>query len=306
MNLSSRESGIVFRIMAELSRGHGSRELRERVGPLFLRLLDAQFFASYVWSDRSATFEERVAVNMTDENLRTYESHYQFCDPITPILQRRRRATAVAEIISRRGLESTEFFNDFLARDGLHFGMNYYAYAGGLNIGDVRIWRARNREDFSRREVEILDAIGPAFTNAMRTALAREGHDRGVLSLLDALDRVQARPKLTRREKEIAMAAVLGKSDREIADECGSPTRRCAPTSGTSSRSWGCPAGTSSSGASPCTSPRAFLSARSPGSAGIPARANLGSYSTPCAGKDARAPRRAIPKRLRPQPVLSA
>ena len=143
MNLSSRESGIVFRIMAELSYGHGSRELRDRVGPLLLRLLNAQFFASYVWSERSATFEERVAVNMTDENLRSYESHYQFCDPITPILQRRRRATAVAEIISRRCLESTEFFNDFLARDGLHFGMNYYAYAGGINIGDLRIWRAR-------------------------------------------------------------------------------------------------------------------------------------------------------------------
>ena len=99
--------------------------------------------------------------------------------------------------------------------------MNYYAYAGGINIGDLRIWRARNREDFSRREIEILDSIGPAFTNAMRTALAREGHDRGALSLLDALDRVEARPKLTRREKEIAMAALLGKSDREIADECG-------------------------------------------------------------------------------------
>ena len=221
MNLSSRESGIVFRIMAELSCGHDSRELRERVGPLLLRLLDAQFFASYVWSDRFGTFEERVAVNMTDENLCTYESHYQFRDPITPVLQRRRRATAVSEIISRPHLESTEFFNDFLARDGLHFGMNYYAYAGGLNIGDLRIWRARNREDFSRREIEILDAIGPAFTNAMRTALAREGHDHGVLLLLDALNRVQARPKLTRREQEIAMAALLGKSDREIADGCG-------------------------------------------------------------------------------------
>ena len=221
MNLSSKESGIVFRIMAELSYGHGSRELRERVGPLLLRLLDAQFFASYVWSDPSAAFEERVSVNMTDENLRTYESHYQFCDPITPILQRRRRATAVAEIISRRRLESTEFFNDFLARDGLWFGMNYYAYSAGTNIGDLRIWRARDKEDFSRREIDILDSIGPAFTNAMRTALAREGHDHGVLSLMIALERVQSRATLTRREKEIAMAAILGKSDREIADECG-------------------------------------------------------------------------------------
>ncbi len=221
MNLSSKESGIVFRIMTELSYGHGSRELRERVGPLLLRLLDAQFFASYVWSEPSATFEERVSVNMTDENLRTYESHYQFCDPITPKLQRRRRATAVAEIISRRRLESTEFFNDFLARDGLWFGVNYYAYSAGTNIGDLRIWRAREKEDFSRREIEILDSIGPAFTNAMRTALAREGHDHGVLSLMIALERVQSRATLTRREKEIAMAAILGKSDREIADECG-------------------------------------------------------------------------------------
>ena len=221
MNLSARESGIVFRIMAELSSGHGPRELRERVGPLLLRLLDAQYFASYIWSGRSDTFEERVAVNMTDENLRTYESHYQFCDPITPILQRRRRATAVGEIISRPHLENTEFFNDFLARDGLHFGMNYYAYTGGLNIGDLRIWRARNREDFTRREVRILDAIGPAFTNAMRTALAREGHEHGVLAVMEALDRVPARAGLTQREKEIAMAALLGKSDREIADEYG-------------------------------------------------------------------------------------
>ena len=38
---------------------------------------------------------------------------------------------------------------------------------------------------------------------------------------MDALDRVQARTTLTRREKEIALAALLGKSDRQIADECG-------------------------------------------------------------------------------------
>ena len=221
MNLSSKESRIVFLIMAELSGGRGSRALRERIGALLLELLNAQFFASYVWSGGSATFDERVAINMTDENLRAYETYYQFCDPITPILQRRRRATAVAEIISRRRLESTEFFNDFLARDGLCFGMNYYAYSGGINIGDLRIWRARHREDFSRREVRLLDAIGPAFTNAMRTALAREGHEHGVLSLVEALDRVQSRTVLTRREKEIATAVLLGKSDREIADECG-------------------------------------------------------------------------------------
>lgn len=158
---------------------------------------------------------------MSDDNLGAYESHYQFCDPITPALQRRRRATAVAEVISRRRLENTEFFNDFLARDGLFYGVNYYAYAGGINIGDVRIWRAENREDFSRREVGILDALGPAFTNAMGLALAREGRDHGVISLAGALDRARSHAALTKREKEIAVAVLLGQSDKEIARQCG-------------------------------------------------------------------------------------
>ena len=43
MNLSSRKSGIVFRIMAELSSGHGSRALHQRVGRL---LMDARSAAA--------------------------------------------------------------------------------------------------------------------------------------------------------------------------------------------------------------------------------------------------------------------
>ena len=211
----------MFRIMAVLAGNRGSGELRRQLGSCLLDLFDAQYFASYVWSQSKAVFEDRAAINMSSDNLNTYEAYFQFRDPITPLLQRRRKATSVADVITRRRLERTEFFNDFLARDGLHYGMNYYAYSAGLNIGDLRIWRGRGGEEFSRRDIAVLDAIGPAFTNAMLVALAREGHEDGVLSLTISVERLGLQASLTRREKEIVLAVLLGKTDNQIATECG-------------------------------------------------------------------------------------
>jgi hypothetical protein len=59
-------------------------------------------------------------------------------------------------------------FNDFLARDGLHYGLNLYVYDGEINIGDMRIWRNRRRENFDSSDLEVLDLIKPHFCNSMR------------------------------------------------------------------------------------------------------------------------------------------
>ena len=223
MNLSHKESDIVFAIMRELASGHESAALRLRVGSLLLRLLDAQYFASYVWNYSSETFAERVSINMDDANLGNYERHFQFCDPITPTLQRRRTATCVAEIISRRRLERSEFFNDFLARDGLHYGINFHAYASGRNIGDLRIWRGRGKPDFTRRDAEVLDAIDAAFTQSLLTSRlhAAAGRADPTMDVVARVERAGDRVGLTRRQKEIAAALLLGGSDRHIADELG-------------------------------------------------------------------------------------
>ena len=207
--------------MADLSFGYGSGELRRRIGTKLLDLLGAEYFASYVWDPAENAFLDRVSINMSDSNLGSYEEYFQFCDPITPVLQRRRKATGVSDIMPRRQFIRTEFFNDFLARDGLHFGINYYAYSAGTNIGDLRIWRGKDKEDFSFRELEILDAIGPAFTNAMRVALAQEAPAGGRMDLHAALDQAADCAMLTPREKEVCGAVLAGLSDHQIADKCG-------------------------------------------------------------------------------------
>lgn len=171
-NLDHQETKLLLRVIDRLSRTLDTDQLRRDASQDLLRLLKADFAASYIWNDHRRIFENAVYLNMSPDNLARYEAYYQFHDPITSALQKRRRATLVSQVMPQEELEKTEFFNDFLMRDGLHHGINVYAYDGDLNIGDLRIWRARRRPLFDRREVDLLEAIKPHFTNALRNAQA--------------------------------------------------------------------------------------------------------------------------------------
>jgi len=171
-NLKANEVKLLFRIFEKFSRSQDRDTLRNEISEDLLRLLKADFLASFIWNQDQKVFEHVVALNMTPANLARYDRYYQFHDPITPSLQKRRRATLVCEVMPQKELEKTEFFNDFLMKDGLHHGINVYAYDGDLNIGDLRIWRTRNRPDFGKHEAALLDVILPPFRNALRNVRA--------------------------------------------------------------------------------------------------------------------------------------
>ena len=171
-DVSGAEVRLLCGIVDRLARDADAESVREGIADDLLRLVRADYFASFVWDEPTGTFGRPVFRRMSSDNLARYAAYYQFHDPITPALQRRRRATLVVEVMPQAALERTEFFNDFLARDGLHHGINVYAYDGDLNIGDLRIWRGRGAPEFGRREVALLDFLNPYFRNALRNAWA--------------------------------------------------------------------------------------------------------------------------------------
>ena len=118
---------------------------------------------------KAARFGERVALNMDAANLDRYAQWHQHHDPITFVLQSRRRATRVTEVMPQRALMRTAFFNDFLSRDGLHWGMNLHAFDGERALGDLRIWRGARAGDSAARE----GAAGPDRAGLHRRAAAR-------------------------------------------------------------------------------------------------------------------------------------
>jgi len=148
---------------------------------------------------------------MCPDNLKSYDKYFQFCDPITPTLQNRRHATPVSYIMAHERLVKTEFFNDFLSRDGLCYGINFFSYFRGVNVGDIRIWRNNTKDDFGNREIKILDAVAPCFTNALIRSIYASQQNSHV-----SFGRISHKFLLTNREAEIADLVSMGYSDQEI------------------------------------------------------------------------------------------
>lgn len=212
MFLTGRQTDLLARVMTTLAEPYEEHEIRERVGGLMLDLLQAQFYASYVWSPERQRFDDGVQLHMDPANLACYEAHYQFHDPITLTLQQHRRAVRVSDVMPQHELERTEFFNDFLARDGLHWGVNLYAWHGEHNIGDMRIWRDRRRSDFTSDDLALLDLVRPALTAALHRSRGQP----------DALVRApDAAACLSAREREVAHLAACGLGDKAIARRLG-------------------------------------------------------------------------------------
>ena len=208
MYLAANESRALAHIFGLLSEDLAERDVREAIGHHLLALLEADYYASFVWQDATKTFDRAVYLNMDPKNVATYDSYFQHHDPITLKLQARREPTLVTQVMPQRELMRTEFFNDFLARDGLHWGVNAYSYVGDRNIGDVRIWRGRHRENFDAHTLELLRLIQPAFTGALVRAAGGQVIDASANSPI---------LKLSVREFEIARMIADDLSDKEIA-----------------------------------------------------------------------------------------
>jgi len=208
MYVTASESRVLARVFGLLSEDLAEHDVRAAVGQHLLELLEADYYASFVWQDATRRFEKAVFLNMDPANLATYDAYYQYHDPITFKLQARREPTLVTQVMPQRDLMRTEFFNDFLARDGLYWGVNAYSFVGGRNIGDIRIWRGRQRGNFDAHTLELLRLIEPAFTGALvRAAGGSVTAQAGGSPIL----------RLSVREFEIARMISDDLSDKEIA-----------------------------------------------------------------------------------------
>ena len=206
MHVAESDQRAMRSILGALSDGGPADVMRESVALSVAGLLKADFMASFVWNPVERGYGTGISLNMGPGNVRRYEQHFQFNDPVTPVMAKRPTATIVDSVIDRTDLERSEFYCDFLAVDGLHHGINFFAYRGGQHLGDLRLWRSRSQPDFDESDQLMLELIGRAMAAQLPMP------DGAPVEVAEHIAEL-----LTARELEVANALAEGLSDSEIA-----------------------------------------------------------------------------------------
>ncbi|MBD0443613.1 helix-turn-helix transcriptional regulator [Acinetobacter nosocomialis] len=198
-DFSPSEFALFSEILWKLGSGKGQYNLRENILADIAILLRADFAASYIWDSTSNLSREGVIWKIDPKAMEDYESIWQFDDPITAQLRKRQKPTFVNEVMPLANLKKTPYYNEFLSAYRLYHGINIYFVRNGMDIGDLRIWRAKDTDMFGEREKRILSLLEPYFTQALPTDLSSQYG-------------------LTSREQEVVRLVSKGLSDKHVAN----------------------------------------------------------------------------------------
>jgi DNA-binding CsgD family transcriptional regulator len=219
MYLSTQQSRRLAELCAVMASDATKVQLLQSLAQPLAQFMQADHLVSRQWDAGQKKYAICASYNVKSSRIRAYEEHFQFCDPITPRLRLLRQPARVSDVCSVQELEQSEFYNDHLRQDGIHWGVNVYAYQGDECLGDLVIYRARGREDFSRQDMACLRIIAPVFTAALSRLEAVHaakpgwlGHNEPELRRL-----LIGRCQLSPRETDVVVHCLYGRSDKEIA-----------------------------------------------------------------------------------------
>lgn len=227
MYVSARQERQLSRCIDLLTQPGEHATVRQRLMQPLADLLNADYIASFVWDDGLGRFGEGVCGRVDAGHLRAYEQAYQFDDPIAPLLHQRRFPTLVSQVIPQSTLVKTEFFDRFLDTGAMYWGVNLFAHDGQRDVGDLRIWRSRAKQNYDEHEVGMLRLLYPSLVTAFGAARSgaasteRKTEGGGVESPFTLEQVLRQRYALSQRESQVAQLVVLGLSDKEVARRTG-------------------------------------------------------------------------------------
>jgi DNA-binding CsgD family transcriptional regulator len=201
--ISQKELSSVVNVVDLIRDCDASKQSRQRLTRHLMRLCGADYGASFSWDNTQGCYVDAAFENMAADNIERYNQYFQYNNPLSKKVSHYRRAVAVSEVMPHKTLAKTEFFNDFLQRDGLTYGINLFVHSGNQQIFDFRIWRSKKRQDFQAKHLQLLDCLIPSLQQMSKNRARRT-------------NRVNV--GLTPRENEVVDSISAGMCDKQIAE----------------------------------------------------------------------------------------
>jgi DNA-binding CsgD family transcriptional regulator len=132
--------------------------------------IDKSFF---VVQDEGTGLLHWIKRNIRGKWIAYYEDYYYFLDPIKMITvhnceyrliphpHHRKSVVRLQELIDYPSFQTSEYYNDFLKKQGIYYEMTTYLKSRDKVLGIIELFRSKGSRDFYEEEVEIMRVLSP-------------------------------------------------------------------------------------------------------------------------------------------------
>lgn len=180
--------------------------------------------ASFYIQEGENPYGSPMGVNLSDEDLQRYISHYSHLDPFAPVIEMMGDTQGVmrmSDYIPVKEIDDSEYYKNVMAAKRIRYSLLMPLALNGEWLGCISLFRQDDSSDFTEAEVEMADVL----RKHLQTRLHRENYnacncedikDSKVFTKIDK--ELSDKYGLTERECEVIELTAQGLDDTEICE----------------------------------------------------------------------------------------
>jgi len=224
MHLSTRQTRVLHSLFHQSSSDEPLDGLDAFMVDHLARLFRADVVSVFALRAPHQAMEHNQSFGIEPALLNEYLDRLQSLSPFRPEFSRRAVVLA-SDVVQTARLLRTEFYEAFLGKAGICFGLNIRVSCWRGNPAEIRVWRSARHGDFDSGDVELAKLLRvmivplvnsrvPAATIRVPFA-SRDGNGGGPAAA------ACGEATLTTRERGVVECLLAGASDKEIARRLG-------------------------------------------------------------------------------------
>lgn len=176
---------------------------------------DSALFDFAITNNKNPLFFDPVSVNIHEKYIKNYYEYFQHIDYTrwiffqpNPIIYRD------TDLLSNKLRESTEYFKNWMQPTNTYFGAGSTIISDGTLLGSVTLFRSASHDNFSERDLFILEILNSHLSNRLSQAYP-QGIKNNIVQIQQS-NNLKEKYGLTNRELEIIQLVSNGLSNQEI------------------------------------------------------------------------------------------